>query len=289
MNVEIVAGVEGELLESPVWDAGARALWLVDILAPAILRYEPASGRVDRWPMPASVGSIAMREGGGLVVALRDRIATFDPSSGRLETLASVPHDASEFRCNDGRSDRQGRFWVGTMHEPKQRAEAALYRLDAASGLHRVVSGITLANGLAFSADGRGAWFADSVARTVWRFDLDPDSGALTGRREFLKFDQGKGAPDGATVDAEGGYWVAAVHAGELLRLDPAGAVERRVALPTPWPTMPAFGGDDLRTMYVTTLRHRANPEGLARFPASGRLLALDAGVAGIAEPRVRI
>ncbi len=288
MDIRIVDGVEGGLLESPVWDAASQALWLVDIEAPAILRFEPDTGAVASWPMPTSVGCIALRQGGGLVVALRDRIATFDPGSGRLDTVSVVDHDGAEFRCNDGRCDRQGRFWVGTMHEPKQRAEAGLHRLDAGK-LVRVVSGITLANGLAFTADGRGAWFADSVARTVWRCDLDPASGALSGRREFLRFVEGKGAPDGATVDAEGCYWLAAVHAGELLRLHPDGRILQTITLPTPWPTMPAFGGRDLRTMFVTTLRHRSNADRLASFPASGRLLSFDVGVAGLPEPRVRI
>ena len=280
-----VPGIAGELLESPVWDERRNMLWLVDIAGRRVLGVDPERGLTRKLDMPSEPGSLALATDGALVVALRDRIARLDPDSGALVPLARAEHDPATTRFNDGRCDRQGRFWVGSMYEPRDKPAAKLYRLER-NRLVAAVDGLTLSNGLAFAIDGRGGWHADSPARTIWRFDLDPASGAIANRRPFVTFGA-EARPDGATVDAEGGYWIAAIDAGEVRRYLPDGRLERRVAVPTPWPTMIAFAGADYRTAYVTSLRIGRPPDQLARHPLSGGLFVFRSDIAGVPEPRV--
>lgn len=284
-----IPDVRGELLESPVWDDRRNLLWLVDIVGRAVLGIDPDGGPgrtvARRLAMPSEPGCVALAQDGSLVVALRDRVARLDVDSGTLTTLARADHDPATTRLNDGRCDRQGRFWVGSMYEPRDKPLARLYRLEKGR-LVPTVEGFTLANGLAFDPDGRGGWHADSPSRTVWRFEIDPATGAIVERREFLRLGP-EARPDGATVDADGAYWLAAIDAGEVRRYLPDGRIERRVTVPTPWPTMPAFGGSDLKTGFVTSLRVGRPPDRLAAHPLSGGLFRFHGGIPGIAEPRV--
>ncbi len=282
-----VPGIAGELLESPVWDERRNMLWLVDIAGRRVLGVDPERGLTRKLDMPSEPGSLALASDGALVVALRDHIARLDPDGGALVALARAEHDPATTRFNDGRCDRQGRFWVGSMYEPRDKPAAKLYRLER-NRLVAAVDGLTLSNGLAFAADGRSGWHADSPARTIWRFDLDPASGAISNRRPFVIFGP-EARPDGATVDAEGGYWIAAIDAGEVRRYLPDGRLERRVAVPTPWPTMIAFAGADYRTAYVTSLRVGRPPDRLAEYPLSGGLFVFRSDIAGVPEPRVAL
>lgn len=280
-----VPGVSGDLLESPVWDDRRELLWLVDIAGRRVLSYDPGRGLKHSLVMPSEPGSLALAADGALVVALRDSVARLDPDNGDLVTLAMANHDPATTRFNDGRCDPQGRFWVGSIYEPRDKPMAKLYRLERGR-LVPVVEGITLANGLAFDADGRGGFHADTPARTIWRFDLDPATGALANRRVFARFGA-EARPDGASIDAEGGYWVAAIDAGEVRRYAPDGRIERRVVVPTPWPTMPAFAGKDFRTGFVTSLRYQRPAELVAQNPLSGGLFQFASDIPGRAEPRV--
>lgn len=283
--VRRIEGIDGELLECPVWSVAEQALWLCDILGPALIRYDPATGAAKRWTLPSAIGSFALRAAGGLVVALRTGIHLFDPASERLELIAAADFDPATTRFNDGRCDRQGRFWVGSMFEPRTRPGGALYRLDADAKLHRVLDGVTIANGLAFPADGRTAYFADSPTRTVWRFDLDPTSGQLSNRREFRRYEEAIGRPDGGAADAEGCYWSAGIDSWQMLRFRPDGTLDRTVRVLVRWPTMPAFGGPDLKTVYVTSLREGRTAEQLKESPLAGSLFAFESDVAGLPEP----
>lgn len=305
-RAELVPGVRGELLESPVWDDRRGLLWLVDIAGRVVLGVDPDRVNGDavrhRFPMPSEPGSLALAADGALVVALRDQVARLDVATGALVTLAPAEHDPKTTRLNDGRCDFRGRFWVGSMYEPRDQATAALYRLEKGR-LVPEVTGITLANGLAFDADGRGGWHADTPARTVWRFEFDA-AGAMRDRQAFLTLGPdarpGRGAshdargdsparPDGATVDSEGAYWLCAIDAGEVRRYRRDGTLDRCVAVPTPWPTMPAFGGPDLKTCFVTSLRAGRDAKQLADAPLSGALFRFRSEIAGVAEPRVAL
>ncbi len=282
-----VPGISGELLESPVWDDRRELLWLADIAGRRILGYDPARGLTHDIVMPSEPGSLALAADGALVVALRERVARFDPERGDLVTLAVVDHDPATTRLNDGRADRQGRFWVGSIYEPRDRPLAKLYRLDK-NRLVPMVDGITLANGLAFDADGRGGFHADTPTRTIWKFNLDPETGAIADRREFTRFGP-EARPDGAAIDSAGGYWIAAIDAGEVRRYTPDGRVERRILIPTPWPTMIAFAGKDLRIGFITSLRHRRPADRLALHPLSGSLFRFSTDMPGLPEARVKV
>jgi sugar lactone lactonase YvrE len=286
MTARRVLEISGEVLECPVWCVRERALYWVDIVGRTLYRMDGVSQTVRSWRLHEEIGSFALREAGGAVVALRSGLYTFDFETSALNEVARADYDTATTRFNDGKCDRQGRFWVGSMFEPRTQAAAAFYRLDPDRRVRRVIEGITLANGLAFSPDGRTIYFADTPTRTVFAARYDTRAGAVGERRAFARFAEGKGRPDGAAVDAEGHYWVATIDVGRLSRFSPDGRLVREVEVPTRWPTMMAFGGPELRTLYVTSLRHQRPADQLAAFPLSGSLFALEVDVPGLPEPR---
>lgn len=281
--------------ESPFWHPGEGALYWIDIPGRALHRYVPPAGEYGaqhrRWELPSEPGSIAPLPGGALLMAMRDGLFRFDPGSGTRERLAVPPYDPAQERFNDGRADPQGRFWVGTIYEPRQPPRAALYRWDGAR-LDRMAGDVTVSNGLAFSPDGRTMYWADTTAHRVDALDFDGHDGSLSRRRAFARFatrdvaqSAGRaygGRPDGAAVDAEGAYWVAMYEGGRLLRLAPDGTLLQDLALPVRCPTMPCFGGADLRTLYVTSARDKRPADELAALPLSGGVLALRVPVPGL-------
>jgi L-arabinonolactonase len=277
----------GALLgEGPIWDAAERVLYWVDIKGRAIHRFDPASGRDERWAVAEEVGSLAVRAGGGLVVALRSGFHFFDVATGRATPIVAPEPDRPGNRLNDGKPDRQGRFWAGSMDDAEGKPTGALYRLDPDRSCHRLVDGIVVSNALCWSPDGRTMYHADSYQRTVWAWDFDPEHGEVANRRTFFEVQKGEGAPDGATVDAEGFVWIAHWGGWRLSRVDPAGRVERTVPLPVRQPTCPAFGGPDLDRLYVTTASINLSEEQRARQPLAGAILVLEPGVRGLPEAR---
>ncbi len=271
--------------ESPLWNEREQALFWVDIRQPAIRRLDHASGRVDTWTMPDLIGSIAFVEDDDrLLVALPDRIALFDRATGSLEPYAEAPRMLSH-RFNDGRVDRQGRFWAGTMHNETRAFEGTLFRLDGGRALTPVKHGIAIPNSLGWSPDGRTMYFADSLRYTIFAYDFDPESGAMSGERVFATSVPPAFA-DGSAVDAEGGLWNAEFNASRIVRYAPDGRIDRVLDLPTRRPTCCTFGGPDLDILYITTTSQQMTAGELAAEPLAGGLLAFDAGVRGLVEPR---
>jgi len=210
--------------------------------------------------------------------------------------LARAPYDTAVERFNDGKTDAKGRFWVGTIYEPRDAARASLYRLDAA-GLQQVADGITTSNGLAWSPDGKTMYWADTKAHQITAWDFDLATGTPSNRRLYAAFatpeadpspDSYGGRPDGAAVDAEGCYWVAMFEGARILRLSPQGEVLQTIRLPVRCPTMPCFGGPDLRTLYITTARDKRPAAELAAMPLSGRVLQMRVDVPGLPANLVR-
>lgn len=275
--------------ETPIWSTDEQALWWVNCEQPAALhRWKPATGTHASWPMPARIGGFVPKSGGGLLVVLADGLYDFDDGALTLRVKSALPPHIKLHECH---CDRQGRFWVGAYdhHFPQDRHAAGgfFYRLDGAQ-LTPVISGIAVANGLAFSPDGRTMYTASSPARKVEAFDLDPATGEVSNRRDFIRLaSEDKGHIDGATVDEEGGYWLAVVGAGELRRYLPDGTLDRTIALPFSNPTKPAFGGANMRTLYVTSTKMALNPE-VPGFAANGGLFALTPGEVGVAEVPLR-
>jgi sugar lactone lactonase YvrE len=238
--------------------------------------------------MPEEVGSFALRERGGLVAALRSGFALIDLDTGAIERLVDPEADQPDNRFNDGRCDRQGRFWAGTMNEPRAARSGALWRLDSDLSRHRVADDVMVANGLAFSPDDRLMYWSDSRALTIWVFDLDAPSGKVANRRVFARLEPHQGGPDGAAIDAEGCYWSACYRGSRLMRFRPDGTIERKIRLPVSRVTMCAFGGPDLRTLYITSARSGMSASELEREPLAGGIFALEVDVAGLPEPRFK-
>jgi sugar lactone lactonase YvrE len=271
--------------EGPVWCPHEQALYWVDIMAPAVRRWRAGSGENSNWPMPESVGSLALCASGGILVALASALSVFDPATGAIKPVATPRDDGADMRFNDGKCDRQGRFWVGTMPNGPRAPRGRLYRLDAKAGCTAVLDGISVPNSLCWSPDGRTMYFADSELRTIWAFPYDPATGALGERRVFTRTEPPE-APDGGTVDAEGYLWSARYGGGRIVRHAPDGRIDRVIELPVRQVTSCAFGGADLSTLFITSLTRNATPEQRAAQPLAGTLLAIEVGVRGLPEPR---
>ncbi|NDY90933.1 SMP-30/gluconolactonase/LRE family protein [Ideonella livida] len=283
-----------ELGESPLWHPDEQALYWVDIPGHALHRFEPSCGRHDRWEQPSEPACLAPMLGGGLLMARRDGLWHVQPQAGAPmaapERLAPPPYDPASERFNDGKADAWGRFWVGTIYEPRDREAASLYCWERGQ-LTRIEGGATVANGLAFSPDARWMYWSDTKSHRIDRFAISPVDGSAARREPWRQFEHRPvgapleaygGRPDGATVDAEGCYWVAMFEGQQLLRLSPKGEVLRRVRLPVRCPTMPCLGGADLRTLFVTTARHNRPAAELAAQPLAGRVLSLRVDVPGL-------
>jgi sugar lactone lactonase YvrE len=276
----------GALLgEGPVWDVSGERLYWVDITRQEIHHFDPVSGQDACFQLPQAPGSLAVRQGGGLIVAAGSSFHSFDPESGRLTQIAEVEPNQPQNRFNDGKTDPKGRFWAGTMHREVVRPTGALYRLDPSLHWQRMQDGIVCSNGLAWSPDGRTLYHADTALRRVWAWDFDPEQGAMENRRLFAALTEDQGWPDGATVDAEGFYWLAHWDGWRLTRFDPTGRVERVVKLPVQRPTCPAFGGPGLDVLYVTSARDGLTPEMLSRQPKAGGVFAIEIGIKGLPQP----
>lgn len=263
--------------ESPLWHPLEQALYSVDIARREVLRWSEAG--VERWPQDSEPSCLALRQGGGLLLARRDGLYGFD--AGRLTPLAAPPYDPSQQRFNDGKVGPDGAWYVGTIDDARAPA-AALYRCTPA-GIVRLQDGITTSNGLAWSPDGRTMYWADTKAHTVYRLAANGEGprevfAQWPARDPAQPLDAYAGRPDGAAVDADGCYWVAMYEGARLLRLSPRGELLQTVMLPSRCPTMPCFGGADLRTLYITTA---AEPAGSA-LPSGGALLALRVEVPGL-------
>jgi len=285
MHPECVLDARALLGESPVWDEIEQCLYWVDIDGCRLHRFDPASGEDRAWEIGEEIGCIARREG-GVVAALRSGFAFIDLPGGEITRLPSPDYDRASTRFNDGRCDPRGRFWAGTMYQPKDRKEAWLYRLDPDGTVTRHAGPVYTANGLAFSPDGRRMYWADTPEHEIHVHDFDMARGEPGERCLFHRFPHGEGRPDGAAVDSEGHYWSALFAGGRVVRLNPRGEIVTEIPLPARYPTMVAFGGADLRTLYITTARKLSDAQELETYPQSGGLFAVRAPVAGLPEPR---
>lgn len=279
---------ENYLGETPLWSVPEQALYWVNCeQPPEVHRWCPTSNKHDVWPMPARVGGIVLKAAGQLLVVLADGIYDFNTDSGDLNLRIASPLPA-HVALHECQCDRQGRLWVGAYdhHFNPQNREAkdgAIFRLDG-DVLTPVIREISVANAMAFSPGGETLYIADSPTRTVMAYDLNGETGTVGNPRAFLQLGDGEGFIDGATVDSEGGYWLAAVGSGTLRRYLPDGSLDQVVTIPVSNPTKPAFGGEHLDTLYVPTTRLPIGPEA----GANGAVYALKPGVSGIAEPLFR-
>ena len=265
--------------ESPLWHPQEQVLNWCDIPGRHVHRFDPASRQHRQWLFHTEVACCAACAEGGLLLALRDGLWNFNPADGGLTQLSAAPYAQAIERFNDGKVDAQGRFWCGTIYEPRDTPSAGLYRW-ANRQLQLIAGNITVSNGLAWSPSGRTLDWADTPIHVVYACDFDPRSGTLSHRRVFARFAprdlaQGLahygGRPDGAAVDAEGCYWVAMFEGGCLQRFTHEGVLLQILRLPVRCPTMPCFGGPDLRSLFITPSRENRPAPELADMPLSGQ------------------
>lgn len=272
--------------ESPLWAPDDNAVWWVDIAGRAVRRLDLATGSALSRDLPIMPGALALDGAGKVVVAGGTGWHRLGSDGSSLTRIAAAPGAAADMRMNDGTVDHAGRFWAGTVPlQPSTEARGRLYCLDR-RGARVVLDGLRTQNGTAVSPDGRTFYLADSHpdVRTIWAFDLDLETAALSNRRVFHRPSAGR--PDGAAIDAEGCYWFAAIDAGRIVRLDPKGREIRAIPLPVSRPTNIAFCGPDLGTLCVTTMSAGLHAARRAAEPLAGALLAVEAGARGWPQPR---
>ena len=280
----MAVGAGDSLGESPVWDPRDGCLYWVDIRRQLVQRWQPASNTYRNWTLAEDVGSLCLRDSGGLLLALRSGLAIFDTTDG-TSTLVTQPHAGQpEMRFNDGRCDRTGAFWAGSMNDRTHAPVGRLYRFGPQRRLEEKLTGIRVPNSLCWSPDGGTMYFSDSPGRVIWAFAAD-GSGDIGARRVFTAI-EAPGVPDGATVDCEGFVWCALYGGWSVARFAPDGRTDLIVHLPVQQPTSCAFGGANLDTLFVTTATQHLEPDALQRQPLAGSVLCFDPGVRGCVEPR---
>ncbi len=289
-QIKVAVPSRSQIGEGAVWDERDNRLWWVDIPAGLIHVYDPASGLNTSYEFGEMVGSISLREAGGLVVAARSGFWFYDPETGERRHIQDPEPDSPDNRFNDGATDCQGRFWAGTMrHDPPAAPTGCWYRLDTDLTVTPWLADKFTPNGMVFSADGQTMYHSDSnpAVRTIWTSDYDVDTGTPGTPKLFFDTNAVAGRPDGATIDSEGCYWFAGVSGWQIYRVTPQGVVDRVIDMPVERPSKPMFGGPDLDVLYVTSIGIGLTPGTEARQPEAGSLFALHGlGVTGITQPR---
>ena len=272
--------------EGPLWSPEEQRLYWVDILAGAI--HSCVADGTDRRTVkvPGTIGCLALRRGGGAIAGLGRTLAFLDLESGGIERVATIEHELPGNRFNDGKCDRQGRFWAGTMDQALTHPTGTLYRIDDNLRVTAMVSGFVVTNGIAWSPDDRTLYVTDTVNRQILAFDFDRDSGDISGRRVFAQIPYSDGFPDGLTVSADGDVWSAHWDGWRITRYSPGGAIRQVFRMPVPRPTSCMFGGADLSTLYVTSAADGLPDDALAAAPLSGALFAIPTDTVGLPETR---
>jgi L-arabinonolactonase len=285
--VECVVRSEDVLGECTVWCDRDQVLWWVDIRGPSLKRYDPVDGRVRSVSLSEAIGSFGLtRSGGTMIAGMKSGLYKLKPGSGELELVAAPERDTPGNRFNDGRCDRAGRFWAGTMSDGPRMPSGSLYRLDAEGSCTRMRGSIVIPNSIAWSPDDRVMYFADTYVNTIWAYDFDLATGAMRDERVFADCSNQPGHPDGSCVDADGCLWNAEYSGWRIVRYTPDGKIDRVIELPVSNPTCCCFGGQGLDTLYISSARQRLTPEQLAREPLAGGVFAVRPGVRGLPEAR---
>lgn len=300
LTIECVLDCSNHLGEGPVWDVQKGRLYWVDgtgrrVGNPAFWRYDPRTGKTENWMLDRDVGALALRKGGGLVLALDDGFYFHDlEGGGQPELIARIDEEQPRTRLNDGKVDRRGRFFAGGMDDKEELKICGLWRLDPDLSVTRVADGIICSNGPCWSPDDRTFYFADTFVDEFWAYDYDVEAGTLSNRRIFATTKNSAGVPDGSTVDEEGYLWNAELISGDLVRYAPDGTVDRKIGMPVRNITSVMFGGDDLKDIYVTSMARVKHPavhdlfrvEAKPQFGAGALYRIRGLGIRGVEEPR---
>lgn len=274
---------KAEVGEGPCWNEREQRLYWVDITAKVIHVYDPSRGEDRKIQMDHYVGAVVARKSGGVVLAMGHGFYHMDEATRKIAKLAAIDTNAPEIRFNDGKVDPAGRFWAGTMDMDGKVGAGSLYCLDTDCTVRRMLTGVTISNGLAWSADHRNMYYIDTHTRQVCRFDYDKDSGMIANRQVVVQVPEQDGFPDGMTIDAEGMLWVAQWGGSRVVRYRPdTGEELERIQLPVTQASSCAFGGKELDELWITTARYRLTAEELQQQPAAGALFSVKSHVKGL-------
>lgn len=274
-----------ELGEGPMWSPTDRTLYWFDVSNRRLFRQAGAGESPTSWVLDKMPGSFGFRAKGGVIFAFRNGLALGDRPEGPFVQIEAPVIDFSRERFNDGKVDQRGRFWVGTFNPKMEPGGGNLFRIDPDLSVHRMDTGISMSNGIGWSPDDRIMYYADSRPGRIWSYDFDLARGEIQNRRIFVDYAGKHGRPDGLTVDADGFVWVAEIMASRVARYRPDGSLDRVVNLPISWPTSVIFGGPDLRTLFITSMRVSLEKE-LAAEPLAGAVFSVNVGVRGRLEPQ---
>jgi sugar lactone lactonase YvrE len=285
LDIACVVNRRDQLGETPLWHPRTQRIWWLDIERPRLQSVDPRTGDYAVFPFDANyAGGLAFHADGGFLVALDNALHRFDPVTKGLTPFVEIEPAGNGARLNDGRCDRRGRLWIGTMDAALRKPLGSVYRVDPDGAVTRMFGGVIVTNSITTSPDDRVLYVSDTRRYVMWAFDLDPDDGTLTNRRIFVDYTGARGRPDGACVDADGCVWNAAFAGGCVNRFTPTGRLDRVIDLPVTNPTCVCFGDHDYRTLYITTATKIVEPDVLATEAFAGALLAIRMDVSGLPE-----
>ena len=283
LKAELLIDAHALVGEGPIWDADANVLWWVDIMSSELYAYDPQTGENREWNVGQHVGTVVQRASGGLMLALRDGFAAFDPGSGKLEMLADPEAHLPGNRFNDGKCDPGGRFWAGTMAYEDHSDQGSVYRMDTDHGVHKMIENIGVSNGIIWSLDAKTMYYTDSLDYAIRAYDYDVGTGGISNERISIDFPQEMGIADGFTIDEEGMLWVAHFGSSRVRRWNPdTAAVLVEIELPTASITACAFGGPNLDQLYITCATLGMSDAEKAQQPHAGGLFVAEVGVRGL-------
>ncbi len=284
-DVQCILDAQAKLAECPRWDERTQTLYFVDIDSFKLHAYNTVTKQLDSREFDEEIGCFSLSQNGGYIAAFRSGVYTFNDFHGELTPYWLADYDQVSTRFNDGRCDAKGRFMAGTMYAPKDAFKGALYQFD--QGQTKILDQAAwTSNGLAFSPDNKTMYYSDTPNHVIYQFDYDLETGAATNKRVFVQFPHGNGRPDGGAVDTDGNYWSALYQGQRVVKISPAGEILEEHSVPATYPTMVAFGGPDMKTLFVSTCRSAQTTEELETFPQAGGIFALDVNAQGQIEPR---
>jgi sugar lactone lactonase YvrE len=285
VQIDCIVASNDLLGECPLWCNRTQRRWWADVLNARLHCFDPRTRDHGIYSPPfRRLGSIAFRQTGGLVLATERGLFSFDPEDGQTRLLVEVEPGKPTHRLNDGRCDRSGRFWVGSMSDGDLAPVGSLFRIGVDLDVKTMVEHAIIPNSIAFSPDDRTLYFADTRQFKIWAYSFDLAAGIISDRRVFADMGGWRGRPDGSCVDEDGFLWNASYAGGTIIRFDPNGVIDREIELPVSHPTCCCFGGSDFSTLFVTSARFPLSPAEAAMEPQAGGVFAIETSFRGLPE-----
>lgn len=289
MQADLLLNIQSKLGEGPLWDERENILYWVDILGCALHRYNPATGNNDTFDVGQHVGTVILDDDGEILLAVQDGFARFDPSTETLTMLADIEAEDDNIRFNDGKADPAGRFWAGTLAYDGTPHAGTLYCLDTDGIVSIKERDVTISNGIVWSTDHKTMYYVDSPTGVIYAYDYDKDTGDISNQNIVIKVPPSMGTPDGMAIDSQNQLWVAHWGYGAVVCWCPTtGEPMQEITVPATQVTACAFGGDDLKTLYITTARTGLSDDNLREQPFAGGLFVAQTTIEGTLTYRYR-